>query len=193
MCWNAVHNFVSRIWRATVVSALPVSHVGNEPSRSQARRADSEAGRVSIAMVAYDSAMLDIARTQWLFGDWASLVSITEERIQQHPDRANLALFAAAGMAQLGRAQEAKILTFQALDWGCNPRLVHQIIISGTYNSLARANTLLGKKTIAIKFFDSAIDAYTPNADRLVKVARATFQINQLGLQEGKNPSLSHL
>ena len=132
--------------------------------------------------VPYDEALLDRARTQWQFGDWESLAAITQEHIQHHPDRAKLALMAAAGQQQLGRAEEAKTLIRQALDWGCSPRLVRQILISGMHNSLARANAILGQEQEAMKHFEAAIDTGTPNADRLVKAARATFQLNQVGV-----------
>jgi hypothetical protein len=33
-----------------------------------------------------------------------------------------------------------------------------------------------------MKHFEAAIDTGTPNADRLVKAARATFQLNQVGV-----------
>jgi hypothetical protein len=139
---------------------------------------DQQAAQV----VPYDEALLDRARTQWQFGDWESLAAITQEYIQHHPDRAKLALMAAAGQQQLGRAEEAKTLTRQALDWGCSPRLVRQILISGMHNSLARANAILGHEQEAMTHFEAAIDAGTPNADRLVKAARATFQLNQVGV-----------
>jgi tetratricopeptide (TPR) repeat protein len=132
--------------------------------------------------VPYDEALLDRARTQWQFGDWASLAGITHEQIQHHPDRAKLALLAAAGLQQLGRADEAKALTRKALDWGCSPRLVRQILISGMHNSLARANAILGQEQEAMKHFEAAIDTGAPNADRLVKAARATFQLNLIGV-----------
>jgi hypothetical protein len=61
--------------------------------------------------VPYDEALLDRARTQWQFGDWESLAAITQEHIQHHPDRAKLALLAAAGLQQLGQAEPAKALT----------------------------------------------------------------------------------
>ncbi len=50
--------------------------------------------------VPYDEALLDRARTQWPFGDWASLAGMTQEQIQHHPDRAKLALLAAMSRRQ---------------------------------------------------------------------------------------------
>jgi tetratricopeptide (TPR) repeat protein len=132
--------------------------------------------------LAYDEALLDRARTQWQFGDWESLAAITHERVQHHPDRAKLGLLAAAGLQQLGRTDEAEKLIRQALDWGCSPRLVRQILVSGLHNTLARANAIIGQEKEAMKNFEAAIDTGTPNADRLVKAARATFQLNQIGV-----------
>lgn len=132
--------------------------------------------------VPFDEALLDRSRTQWQFGDWEALATLTQEQLQHHPERAKLALLAAAGQQQLGRAEEAKTLTRQALDWGCSPHLVRQILISGMHNSLARANAILGQEQEAMKHFEAAIDTGTPNADRLVKAARATFQLNQVGV-----------
>jgi hypothetical protein len=39
-----------------------------------------------------------------------------------------------------------------------------------------------------MKHFEAAIDTGTPNADRLVKAARAAFQLNQIGVPV--NPQL---
>ena len=55
-------------------------------------------------------ALLHRARTQSQFGDWEGLATITQEHIQHHADRAKLDLIAAAGLQQLGRAEEAKML-----------------------------------------------------------------------------------
>ena len=44
--------------------------------------------------------LLDRAREQWQHGDWESLVDIAEIDLGHHPDRAKLALLAAAGYQQ---------------------------------------------------------------------------------------------
>jgi tetratricopeptide (TPR) repeat protein len=161
---------------ATAVSAAPALLQGS------ASGAATEADANPTPPVPYDEALLDRARTQWQFGDWTSLAGMTQEQIQHHPDRAKLALLAAAGLQQLGQAEPAKALTRQALDWGCSPRLVRQTLVSGIHNSLARANAILGQEQEAMKHFEAAIDIGTPNADRLVKAARATFQLNLVGV-----------
>lgn len=47
-------------------------------------------------LVPYDEKLLKRSRTQWKFGDWASLAALNRETLQHHPDRAKLALLAAA-------------------------------------------------------------------------------------------------
>jgi tetratricopeptide (TPR) repeat protein len=104
------------------------------------------------------------------------MAQLGREQLQDHPDRATLALMAAAAYQQLGRPQEAKALFRQALDWKCSPRLIGQILISGTHNSLARAHANLGHQHNAAKHFSEAIEIVTPGADRLIKNARSDFQ-----------------
>ena len=130
----------------------------------------------------FDEGLLDRARTQWQFGDWLALAQLSEEQIQYHPDRAKLALLSASGRQQAGDAAEGKRYMRLAMDWGCNPRLVKQILISGMHNSLGRAAAILGQEQQAFKHFEAAIDTGSPNADRLVKAARVSFQLNQLGI-----------
>ena len=72
----------------------------------------------------------------------------------------------------------------QALDWGCSPQLVRQILISGVHNSLARAHAFLGEEQEANKHFAAAIDAGAPYSDRLVKVARLKHQMELVAKAE---------
>jgi SAM-dependent methyltransferase len=129
-----------------------------------------------------DEALLHQARIQWQFGDWASLASITHDQVQHHPDRAKLALLAASGLHQVGRADEAKALIGQALDWGCSPHFARQIVVSGIHNTLGRANAILGNEQEAVRHFGAAVDTGAQNTDHLVQIARATLQLNQIGL-----------
>ena len=48
-------------------------------------------------MVPYDENLLERSRTQWQFGDRASLAALDQTTLQHHPDRAKLTLLAAAG------------------------------------------------------------------------------------------------
>jgi glycosyltransferase involved in cell wall biosynthesis len=137
-------------------------------------------------LVPYDENLLERSRIQWQFGDWASLVAIPRDALQHHPDRAKLALLAAAGHSAEGNAAEARQYTRLAIDWGCSKRLVSQILISGVHNSLGRVAAAAGRQSRALNHFESAIDIGTPGCDtRLLAQARIGEQLGQLGLAVG--------
>lgn len=98
----------------------------------------------AVELVPYDDTLLECARTQWQFGDWESLASITLETLQHHPQRAKLSLLAATGHFQLGHQQEAQLFIRLAEDWGCGRKLIAQMLISGAHNSLGCATAILG-------------------------------------------------
>jgi len=133
-------------------------------------------------LVPYDESLLDRSRTQWEFGDWESLCALTRNELQHHPDRAKLALLTAAGHQQIGDMTETKTWVRLAGEWGCNQKLINQILIAGAQNTLARAAALAGQDQKALALFEAAIDTGSPNADRLIKRARAAHQFEQLGL-----------
>jgi len=134
-------------------------------------------------LVPFDENLLERARTQWQFGDWQSLAQLDRDTLQHHPDRAKLALLAASGHQQTGDMAQAKHYIRLAQDWGCSQKLIKQILIAGTHNTLARAAAVLGQEKRALKHFETAIDTGSPYADRLIKQARTAFQLNQLGVE----------
>lgn len=136
--------------------------------------------------VAYDENLLERARTQWQFGDWNSLAQLERDTLQHHPDRAKLALLAAAGRLQTDRGDEARLYLRLAQDWGVSKKLLAQILAAGVHNSLGRAAALAGKQTAALQHFKSAIDVGTPGAaTQLLLQARTGEQLQQLGLHGG--------
>jgi FkbM family methyltransferase len=116
-------------------------------------------------LVPYDENLLERARTQWQFGDWESLIKIERETLQHHPDRAKLALLAAAGHLQQGDNNTARQFTRLAQEWGCSKKLLSQILIAGVHNSLGRAAAVTQQPQLAIKHFESSIATGMPNAD----------------------------
>lgn len=82
-------------------------------------------------VVPYDENLLERARTQWQFGDWVSLSQLKRDSLQHHPDRAKLALLAAAGRLQTDKVGEAKQYLRLAQDWGVSHKLFCQIITAG--------------------------------------------------------------
>jgi len=137
-------------------------------------------------LVPYDENLLERARTQWQFGDWASLIKLERETLQHHPDRAKLALLSAAGHLQQGDMQVARQFTRLAQDWGCSKKLVSQILIAGVHNSLGRAAAVNGENQRALQHFEFAIAAGAPASEqRLLTQARLGEQLDQLGLSDG--------
>jgi hypothetical protein len=115
-------------------------------------------------LVPFDENLLERSRTQWQFGDWASLAKLDRDTLQHHPDRAKLALLAAAGHQGLGNAAEARQHTRLAIDWGCSKKLVTQILISGVHNTLGRAAAVSGQEQRAHKHFQASIEAGAPTS-----------------------------
>lgn len=134
--------------------------------------------------VPIDENMLERARTQWQFGDWQSLAAISRDALQHHPDRAKLALLAAAGHQQLGDQAAARQFTRLAQDWGCSRKLVAQVLISGAHNTLAKAAAVAGQVPRALKHFQASIATGSPNTDlALATQARVAHQWTNLGAQ----------
>jgi predicted O-methyltransferase YrrM len=133
--------------------------------------------------VPYDENLLERARTQWQFGDWESLARLERDTLQHHPDRSKLALLAAAAHLQLNNTAAGRQFVRLAQDWGCNKKLVSQILIAGVHNSLGRAAALAGEQTRALAHFDSAISTGIPGGDaKLLAHARVNHQLEQVGL-----------
>lgn len=141
---------------------------------------DETMGSAQIVMP-YDENLLERARTQWQFGDWQSLTKLNRDTLQHHPDRAKLALLAAAGRLQTGQDAEAKAFIRLAQDWGVSKKLISQILIAGVHNSIGRAATICNQQQRALKHFEIAIEIGSPSSDtRLLTQARKDFQTNNI-------------
>ena len=134
-------------------------------------------------LVPYDENLLERSRTQWQFGDWTSLAKLQKETLQHHPDRAKLALLAAAGHQQLANLQAARRLVRLAQDWGVSRKLISQILCAGVHNTLGRAAAIGCYEQRALHHFESAIVIGTPGSEsRLISRARIDEQLRQLNL-----------
>ena len=63
------------------------------------------------------ASLLAQASAQWQTGDWHSLAKLQRDTLQHHPDRAQLALLAAAVRLQTGASYEAREFLRLAQDW----------------------------------------------------------------------------
>lgn len=107
------------------------------------------------------ASLLEQAYTQWKTGDWESLVQINRDTLQHHPDRAKLALLAAAGRLQMGKDAEAKPFIRLAQEWGASKQHIAQMLITGVRRSLDRAAELGNQKQRAQRHLESAADSGT--------------------------------
>ena len=142
--------------------------------------------------VPYDETLLERARTQWQFGEWESLAQINRDTLQHHPDRAKLALLAAAGRLQTDKIDEARQYVRLAKDWGVSKKFLTRILAAGVHNSLGRAAAIAGEQTRALQHFHSAIATGSPGSEaRLLVHARISQQYQQLGLPPVANGIVS--
>jgi len=134
-------------------------------------------------LVPYDENLLERYRTQWQFDDWESLAGLNRETLQHHPDRATLALIAAAGRLQTSEYEKAEQFIRLALDWGYNKKLVSSILISDVHNSLDQASVLSNQQSRSVLHFESTIVVGASGSDqRLMSRTRVAVQHAQLGL-----------
>jgi len=150
--------------------------------------------RPEVTLVAYDENLLERTRTQWQFGDWTSLAKLDRQPLQHHPDRAKLALMAAAGHLQTNSLEEAMRYIRLAKDWGCSNKLIVQILAAGAHNSLGRAAAQAGQQHRAYEHFEQSILLGTPGSDyRLLTQARSNVQFAQLGMSPPESSSMCEI
>lgn len=127
--------------------------------------------------------LLERARTQWQFGDWDSLSRITSDILPQHPDRAHLALLAAAAHFHYNDASAVRHFIRLAREWGCSNTLISRILLAGVHNTLGRAALLRGEERRAITHFEGAIATGNPGCEtRLLAKARLSHQRDLIDL-----------
>ena len=171
-------------WLKNGNSAIPEVVLEAAPIESDHIKVHDEAGKRELLLVPlplYDETLLDRCFTQWKFGDWVSLVQLTREEFEGHPEREKLALLVAAGHYQVGSIETGKLYTTLALDWGCSKRLVAQILVAGVHNSLGRAALLAEQKERANLHFQQSIVVGAPKSESTLFVsARINEQTRQI-------------
>ncbi len=136
----------------------------------------------------YDDGLLDRTRQLWQFGDWAQLSFLIQQDIEKHPERAKLALLAASGLTQMGDKELALHWFKQAKSWGCAPKLLKQIMISGVENNLAQAALFSGKSERAQQLMATGIHTVMPHLDsQLLAKSRLSIQLQKLNMTEGES------
>ena len=163
-----------------------MSQSSGEPTwpASASSAADTGAPRLFSDREPYEEGLLKKATTQWEFGAWSALIALSPRELSLHPDRAQLALYRAAGHLQVGSLDEARQCLLQALEWGCARSRALRILAAGAYNSLGRAELSAGRADRAAGFFGRSLEMGSPHSDvALLARARAgeqVLQVNQM-------------
>lgn len=119
--------------------------------------------------------------TQWKLGDLESIFRLNHISVQHHPDRVKLILLLAASHAQIGHSEEARRYTKIALDWGCDKKLIGQILVSGLHNTLGYVANLAGDHKLEKQHIASAIQVGSLSSEaRQFLEARFSYKKNQL-------------
>ena len=117
--------------------------------------------------------VMDRARAQLLADDWAGLAQIDDAALEQHPQRARLALMRAEAHLQLGQPVQARLQAVRAMAWGCERRLAARVLLAGAHHTLARAALAAGDEGRASGHFDRSLPAaLVPNEARRLLQAR---------------------
>lgn len=153
-----------------------------EAEKPEIREPSSEATSSEVMLAGYyDKHLFGRACTQWQFGDWESLARIERDALFHHPQRASLALLAAAGHQQRGDMDTTREFTRLAREWGASKKMVSQVLIAGVYNTLGKASALCGQQQRAIGHFQESLRTAGDGGDvNLLTQARAGWQAKEL-------------
>lgn len=131
-----------------------------------------------------DHNLLTLAFTHWQFGDWHKLAELSSRPLEHQPDRAKLALLIATGHYALGNTSDAREGLLQAMAWGCEQKLIRQMLVSGVYCTLGRAAAAADMAEEAAAHFCASIQIGISNHGDIALLAqsRTRQQFEQLGL-----------
>lgn len=145
------------------------------------------------ALPPLSSAALAHAQALWQQGDWAALMQIELAQLAAqpaHPDRAQLCALVASAWAQAGDPTTAQRFLHQALDWGCDKRLVTQLLVAGMHNTLGRAAAIAGDQVRLEQHFRRAV-AGSGNQIERASLGRRHVELQRLGLEPTESGVLS--
>jgi FkbM family methyltransferase len=122
--------------------------------------------------------LLEEAENQWFLGDWEGLSSIQLNAIIDSNSKVKLALFAALGLLQTGKVNQANSFILKAKEWGATNKLISKMLISGVYSTIGRAYMAMGLEENALEQINKAMEMNISIAkngvyvdDRLIKEA----------------------
>lgn len=109
--------------------------------------------------------LLGPARTHWQYGAWPQLAALDRDGLDHHPDRAKLALLAAAGHMQAGALPEARRAAARALGWGVDRGLAARVLAAAVHATLGRVAALIDDDAAASTHTRASVALVEPGAD----------------------------
>ncbi|RLJ20343.1 hypothetical protein DJ031_05935 [bacterium endosymbiont of Escarpia laminata] len=137
---------------------------------------------LSPVLEGHDESALARAKTHWFFGEWHQLAALDMDSLHAHPDRDRFALLIASAHQQLGHHDKARKYTRMALDFGCLPRVVAQVLIAGVHNTLGRAAALKQDESRIAHHFEASVAAIGTRDSALLSQARSVREMARMGL-----------
>jgi tetratricopeptide (TPR) repeat protein len=141
--------------------------------------------------VGRDENLLERARTHWRLGDWESLSRLTSDELRLNPERAALAVLAAAGRLQLNQYGDAQQFIQLAREWGASRKSICEILAAGVHNNLGRVAAIDNQTTRALKHFEIAIGTASSRSDvELITRKRVAEQLRLPALTSVREPAV---
>ena len=125
-------------------------------------------------------------RQDWQCADWPALSRWAATALERSADRARMALLVATAHLQLGDMVRAREFLLLAQDWGCDKRLLRQVLVAGLHDTLGRAAAISDDPARALAHFAAALATAAPaNASHTAIQNRAREQLARLGVSAG--------
>jgi len=96
-------------------------------------------------------------RQAWVNGVWTELSKLDNAELADQANRAELALYAAAGYQQLDDGEGLKRCTRLAVEWGCSKQRVNAMLAAGIRNTFGLTEVLAGQFENAAKNFTASL------------------------------------
>jgi hypothetical protein len=170
----------------------PTEHTGTAAVAGTSR----DKGRASAVyqVPAEHDRLLERASVAWHLGDWDTLTRLDIDGISHSPYRARIALFIGSAFLQTDKPSDASRLFQHAMEWGCDPQSMSEILMAGAHHNVGRAALLLGDKVQEQEHvLRSSAIGWTASPNAAVAAARAEatrHEFTRAGLDSPTAPAL---
>jgi hypothetical protein len=103
-----------------------------------------------------DSALKQAVQN-WIVGNWQALTKLDNAELPEQTQKAPLALLAATGYQFLNQADDEQRCVKLAQKWGLNKAQIKDVLMTGVYLRIARANVLTEDYATAVDYFKKSL------------------------------------